>query len=460
MKQQRTFVIDTNVILNDYDAPFRIAKHHNVIIPLVVIRELDGKKNNKKVSGSVAMNARRFHARLKEELLKVTPTKEPLLKASLSLNLYIETRTFENALNIADKQSITNDILILSIAKHYTTKISTKLLTNDNNMLIQSYAHGVKAEGVDQHKASTHFTGVSEIIFGRKMVQQFHEGTDILLTSKKFPDLYPNQVVIIKMKRVKTSIGFALFRGYDKPLKKITQGTRNIRKIEARNKEQEWLMAMGELLGVSDEEKSIDLLTIEGPAGSGKTLLAVAKAIKLAEDNNVTVTLTKPLSVMGNQETGFLPGNLTEKMRPFMRSYLDILDKLDYVDMNMYFGSAPNDYMNNKDEWDHTKNDNKCGVDFDVLSHIRGRNMNGIIIVDEAQNLTRHELKSLVTRADEGAKIILIADIGQIDTPHLDKWNNGFIYVSEKMKQFEFTAHIALRKCERSRLAKAAGENL
>lgn len=458
---KKTFVLDTNIVLNDYFAPFRLAKDYNVVLPLTVIQELDSKK---KAPGSVGMNARRFHSKFRDEAVSVTPMigNSSLTKMSKTLSLYVDSQVYEDLLpgSEASKANLTNDLKILSVAMFWTSTRNVKLLTNDNNLLVQSIINGVKAESCNEYKKDEHFTGINEITIGSKVLQDFNEGHQVFLKKKKHPGLQPNQILILRMKRVKRPVGFALFGGYEKPIIPIQQGKRKILGLTARNKEQEWLMALGELLWKPTHEHQIDMLTIEGPAGCGKTLFAVAMALEMSDPGSA-ITLTKPLSVMGKQETGFLKGDLSDKMKPFMQSYVDILEKLDYANMDMITGDDIKGYPKNEEiVWDDKSMQKKPTIYFDVLSHIRGRNMGGIIVVDEAQNLDRHELKSLVTRADEGAKVILIADTAQIDAFHLDKWNNGFVNVTEKMKSLPFTAHIALRKCERSRLAKAAGEML
>jgi PhoH-like ATPase len=151
---------------------------------------------------------------------------------------------------------------------------------------------------------------------------------------------------------------------------------------------------------------------------------------------------------MRRQDVGFLKGSYADKIKPFMASYLDVLDKLGEADMAMFM--------------DEDEKDSKSSspIKFESLTFIRGRNLNDIIIVDEAQNLTQHELKTLITRADEGAKVILIGDTDQIDVSYVNKHTNGLSYVIDALKHLPFTGHIKLLKSERSRLAAAAGQLL
>lgn len=197
-------------------------------------------------------------------------------------------------------------------------------------------------------------------------------------------------------------------------------------------------------------DDDIKLVTVIGAAGTGKTLLSIAcglqKVIEEGEYNKLIVA--RPIVPMGN-EIGFLPGELNDKLAPWMQP---IFDNIDYV-------FSMEDKKKKHNHWVDLEKEGFIKIE--ALTYIRGRSIpNEFILVDEAQNLSPHEIKTIVTRAGHGTKIVITGDVKQIDNPKLDKFNNGLSYIIEKMKDEEIAAHITLTKCERSELAKITGEKL
>lgn len=404
------YLIDTNVILNDPE--YLIKTDKEVVLSVEVINELDRKKSS---DGIIGYNARKF-ARLLVE----------------------SSKTFK--FDRAEKGDLSVDDHLIALSK----KMGYTLLTNDNYMNIKARMNGVVTAKVAIDNKDMDYSGVINADVTDDQIQQFNEHGEIWLTDEQISDMQPNEIVILNHKESESAVGFAIYKGGS--IAKRVPVIKELRGIGPKNKEQGWLMSLTSLL--SKKNGGIDLLTIEGCAGSGKTLIALAAALELVESGAYeTITLTKPLAAMGNQGVGYLKGSYKDKIMPFMQSYIDILEKLDAADMDMLV-----------DEVDIKYGERKSPIKFDALTFIRGRNLKDIIILDEAASLNQHEVRSLLTRADEGAKIIMIADTDQIDVPYVNKYNNGFTYMVNMLKHHDFTAHIRLLKSERSRLAEAAGK--
>ena len=429
------YVVDTNIILNDYTNVETLSTNNKVVIPYAVIKELD---NFKKLNNSLGYNSRKFSNYIAKELNQHSDTEVLQNRHTISENIVIDTNNYSGT---ADEQ-------ILEACKCYPinegdTKV---LLTNDTNLAIFARLDHILTESYGVSDKDKEYTGVSIIEVEDHEVQTLFDDTSIKIVDG---DFHSNEIIAVKSGGKTIATGRCV--GGNK-IKLIKCGSNNFfldseTKVKPKNKEQSWLLHLMNLI-VDD---TIDLLTITGRAGVGKSYIALARAIEMVENGDFKkITLTKPLAHMGGQELGFLPGGMGEKIRPIMESYVTILDKLGYADMSMFSASDVDEKYDNK----------KSLIKFEPLTYIRGCNLQDIVIIDEAQNLSLHEIKTLVTRMDEGAKIILIADTDQIDVQHLNKHNNGFSQLVEKFKNVEFAAHIKLIKSERSRLAEVAGDLL
>jgi len=424
----KTFIIDTNVILNNYKVPFELSKKSRVILHECVLQEIDKFKNK---SGSVGYNSRKFSHSLNKIL-------DPYKKQGYTYickdyNLLIDHRDFDTDVN--------DEKIVLTSENCKRFKDKT-ILSNDINLLINAKLKNLEAETFNAHIKDDLYTGV-------RVVEMPEDQVNLLYENKLKLDgtFFENEIVVLKLNNQMIGVvrhingKFINLECNEKGfLKCKTSG------VYPRNKEQSWLLHLTKLL----DEGKIDLITISGRAGCGKTLLAVSAAIDMLEKaGKGQLTLTKPVVSMGNQDLGFLPGTIEAKIQPIMKSYVQILDKLGHCEMDMFDDG-------------NTKKISKIesNIKFDTLTHIRGQNIGDILIVDEAQSLTPHEIKSIVTRIDEGGKIILIADTDQIDTTSVNKYNCGFTYLVERFKDVSIAAHITLIKSERSRLADIAGEKL
>lgn len=232
----------------------------------------------------------------------------------------------------------------------------------------------------------------------------------------------------------------SLVRYKDGLIKKITKEAVSVFGIGPKNSEQAFMMDA--LL-----DKDITLLTVEGKAGTGKNFVSLACALEQVRSNHYdSLYFTRQTISMGDREIGFLPGDMLEKINPFLKGFDDNLALLKKINGNL-------NHINNLESAQK--------IIREPLAFIRGRSLNKIFfIVDEAQNLTPHEVKTIVTRAGEGTKIVFIGDTRQIDNPYLDQRSNGFSYLIEKFLGQECHAHVRLIKSERSALAELAGELL
>tara|TARA_R110002110_G_scaffold194500_4_gene403422 strand:- start:1537 stop:2349 length:813 start_codon:yes stop_codon:yes gene_type:complete len=270
------------------------------------------------------------------------------------------------------------------------------------------------------------------------MIDQFYSG-DPLFLPEQDTKLYPNQYLLLKDESSNKS-AICRFIDYKTPLKKINK-LRSIWGLTAKNKEQQYAM---DLLF----DRDIQLISLTGPAGTGKTLLATACGLEQvfnttsAKGGYDKLIITRPVQPMG-RDIGFLPGTIEEKMMPWIAPIRDNLEQLfgdrGALDMQIEQGT----------------------IEIEAMTYIRGRSIsNAFMIIDEAQNLTAHELKTIITRVGHGTKLVLTGDIQQIDNSYVDSVSNGLTYAVEKFKIHDLAGHITLIKGERSKLATLASEIL
>lgn len=363
-----------------------------------VLEELDKHKYD---NGEVGRNIREFARILdKNELLNIE-----FVNANDFFELGID--------------GMTNDDIIIDIA---STK-SAILVTNDILMSIKARTQGVKTQKYEEVSVlpSTCFNG---------LIDCRNQDLEVEANSK----LFPNQFKL-------TDSG--IFRQKNNKLKRLSKD-KNIWGITHKNIEQK--CAIDVLL-----DDDVKLVTITGIAGTGKTLISIACALEKAvtENKYKKILVSRPIIPMGN-EIGFLPGDINDKLGPWMQPIFDNLD---------FLFNTQNDGEKNKDAYAELSHSGILKIE--ALTYIRGRSIpNQFIIIDEAQNLTKHEVKTIISRAGENTKIVLTGDIDQIDNPKLDSINNGLTYVIEKFKDQEIAAHIELSKGERSTLANIAAKIL
>lgn len=440
MSTKKNFVLDTNVILHDYKCIYNF-EENDIYIPIVVLEELD---RFKKGNDQINFNAREFV----RELDSISDNDFFKKGASLGLNLgkmYIVTERNDEIkdLPFSDKNS---DVQILSTAVHLqkvNPKRKTILVTKDINLRMKAKSIGVLAEDYISDKVTNidifdkeHNT--FEGIDGEIIDRMYASTAGIPIEEFYFKnDIDANECFILKSDR---STVLARYN----PVTKMVQKVKKERSfgIEPRNAEQAF--ALDVLL-----DESIKLIGITGKAGTGKTLLALAAALHKRNEYK-QILLARPIVALANKDLGFLPGTEQEKMAPYMQPLFDNLT----VIKNLFSQSSKE--IREIDDLQKSGN-----LVIEALAYIRGRSLSETyFIIDEAQNLTPHEIKTIITRAGEGTKIIFTGDIQQIDSPYLDMQSNGLVYMIDKMKGQDVFAHVNLIKGERSYLSELASNLL
>lgn len=436
---KKIFILDTNVILHDSSCIHQFAEH-DIVIPITVLEELD---NFKKGNDSLNFHAREFARTLDslsgDKLFNGgVPIGSGLGKISVKLD-----REFDESI-AANFSTQKADHHILNIAYQVAQELpdrETSLVTKDVNLRMKAKAVGLMA----QDYKNDHVEDIQQLYTGTRVEEQ----VDPELISKLYtppyefpsvdltitPELLPNEFLILRGER-KSALAV-----FDDELNAI----RHVDKLPAfgitpRNAEQTY--ALDAILN-----DRIKLVSLTGKAGTGKTLLALAGALKRKKSYR-QVLMARPIVALSNKDIGFLPGDIQSKLDPYMKPLYDNLGVIQHAG-----GGSKNSQVTKLLE------DRKLVIE--PLSYIRGRSLvNTFFIIDEAQNLTPHEIKTIITRAGEGTKIIFTGDIFQIDHPYLDSHSNGLSYLIEKMKGQRLYAHVNLTKGERSELADLAGSLL
>ena len=429
----KTFILDTNVLLHDPKALFAF-EDNEVILPLVVLDELDKTKSG---IDEVARHARMVIRSLDELRLEGNIHEGVKLPHGGSLRVEIK---FHDKLPIGlDPNRMDNRIIGVALGLQEKAEIGRKviMISKDINLRVKCDALGVPSEDYNAdsvaENASLIYGGTSEINFDDALVDQFHK--DEFISTLGLGEFCPNQYVHIKSLSNPKKTGLA--RVDKDNLLKIKPY--NVWGITSRNKEQAF--ALDALFN-----PNIKLVTMIGRAGTGKTLLAAAAGISQLFDSHIykKLIMTRPVQPMG-KDIGFLPGDIDEKMKPWMAPLQDNLELLfsekgaNFLDMQREAGL----------------------IEVEALTYIRGRSIpKSFIIIDESQNLTLHEIKTIITRVGEDSKIVLTGDIMQIDNPYIDSVDNGLSCVIEKFKNHSIAAHVTLTRGERSQLATLASEIL
>jgi len=438
---KKLFIIDTNVLLHDYKCIYNF-EENDVIIPIVVLEELDKFKR-----GNDLIN---FHAReFTRELDKLSG--DLLLTANIPLgenlgNLHIETgKDFSDKVSQSFPER-TADHRILAIAEYVCGANKDKtvvLITKDINLRMKAKSLGIIAQDYENDKVAN----IDDLYKGIRILEGVNQESISKLyevpegvSSSEFnlePNLTGHQFFIMKNNG---SSALAHYNPVNKSLSRvIKQSTYG---IDPRNAEQTFAI---EALSNPD----IQLVSLTGKAGTGKTLLALAAALQ-QHKRYKQIFLARPIVPLANRDLGFLPGDVKEKMDPYMQPLYDNLTVIKHK-----FSHQSPEFLRINDMMKEDK------LVITPLAYIRGRSLSSIFfIVDEAQNLTPHEIKTIITRAGEGTKMVFTGDIEQIDSPYLDTASNGLSYLSDKMKDQDIFAHVNLVKGERSFLAELASKLL
>jgi PhoH-like ATPase len=437
----KNFVLDTNVLLYDPQAIFRF-EDNRLIIPITVIEEIDRFKKDMNETGRNARQLSRYLDELRKQGSLSTGVK---LENGGSLRVEIYEEKVMKRLP-PELREDRGDNRILAVAVDIKEKDSQTpiiFVTKDTNLRIKADAIGLVAEDYESDKVDIEelYKGYVEIEADADVIDRFHGQGSIELAGS----FRPNQFVTLRDGANSSHTAIGRYDAVQKrmlPVKKIAK--EGVWSIHPRNREQAFTLDL--LL-----DDNIKLVTLVGKAGTGKTLLAIAAGLnKTAEDNIFNrLLVSRPVFPMG-RDLGFLPGDIEEKLTPWMQPIFDNIELL---------------LSGHEMEKRRTKGYKELmamGImEIEPLTYIRGRSIpNQYMIVDEAQNLTPHEIKTIVTRAGEGTKIVLTGDPYQIDNPYVDASSNGLTYVVEKFKDQAIAGHVTLMKGERSELAELAANLL
>lgn len=441
MGAKKNFVLDTNVILHDYKCIYNF-QENDIYIPIVVLEELD---KFKKGNDEINYNARQFARELdsisdNDFFKKGASLGEGLGKLFIALPQEPSEKVQKAFIEkIPDHRILAfTDYLSRTDKRHKTI-----LVTKDINLRMKARALDLMSEDYYNDKISNKdifdkeqevFEGVDGAIIDR----MYSTAAGVPLNTLPFAkDILPNQYFILKSER--NSIMARYNPEYETVVK--VQKERAFG-IEPRNSEQSF--AMNALL-----DDNIKLVCITGKAGTGKTLLALAAALEKHNEYK-QILLARPIVALANKDLGYLPGTEKDKISPYMQPLFDNLSVI-----RNQFGS------DSRENNTIVEMQQSGQLVIEALAFIRGRSLsNSYIIVDEAQNLTPHEIKTIITRAGENTKVVFTGDVQQIDQPYLDMLSNGLVYTIDKMRGQDIFAHVNLIKGERSYLSELASNLL
>ena len=435
---KKIYVLDTSVYLTDANC-IRSFKNNDIVVPLKVLEEID---KHKKRQDSVGSQARAIIRKLDE-----LRDKGSLLKgARIEKGLGILRVSSYNPLCLPDDLDLEdsdNQIIATALSELEQSPKYKKVVvvSRDINMRVKCDSLGLLTEDyqAEQVLESSEglYTGRIEVLVDEQEIDKFYNNGEIWIDQEKYK-LNPNQFVMLISNSNEKKTALARFINHLLPLKRILSSSCRIWNTSPRNKEQQFALEV-----LMDPE--VPVVSLVGKAGSGKTLLALAAGLEQTFEKNLykKIVVTKPVEPVG-KDIGFLPGTMEEKMMPWLAPIQDNLQFLmgdDRSTLDLYV--------------------EKGKIEVEAMTFIRGRSIsNAFIVIDEVQNMTQHEIKTVLTRVGEGTKIVLTGDIEQIDNVYIDATNNGLSYVVERLKDQQITGHVSLLKGERSKVATIAATKL
>jgi PhoH-like ATPase len=443
---RKVFILDTNVLLSN---PLSIYKfeEHDVIIPISVIEEVDNFKKDLSDTGRNAREVSRILDRLR---------KRGKLSSGISLfedressgQLFVYLGNNMDILPELLVDSTDNHILAigLTLQKQFGEGRTVIIITKDSNLRIKADAFGIEAQDFEADKVDVShlYEGFKTLKVDSAVINDFYTNRSLKLSDT---DFYPNEFVILEDEKDSNQFVYGAYSSEKEAVVALEPEADGVWGIYPRNIEQTF--ALDSLL-----DDSIKLVTLSGAAGTGKTLMAIAAGLMKCtdEDEYQKLLVSRPIFPLG-KDIGFLPGDLDEKLNPWMQPIFDNLELL------LNGGIVSRKKRLASKSYQELINQGMLAVE--PLTYIRGRSLpNQYFVVDEAQNLTPHEIKTILTRAGEGTKIVLTGDPYQIDNPYIDAQNNGLTYVIERFKKDKIAAHVTLKRGERSELATIAASLL
>ncbi len=408
-----------------------------MVLPIVVIEEVDHFKKDQTEVGRNARTVSRLLDRLRTtgSLSRGVP-----LEGGGTLKVDVAAHNLDIGILSADKHKADNQILACARELLHTAKNQVVLVTKDTNLRIKADAIGVQAEDYTTDRVE-----MDELYTGHKSWEVEPDKIDLLYDGGLTPDpelhLYPNQFLTLvdQTNASHTALGrFMVGEGLLRPLKRMDAYPWG---IKPRNREQQFALEL--LL-----DPAVQVVTLLGKAGTGKTLLAIAAGLQQVVDDEAydKILVSRPVMPMG-RDLGYLPGDISEKLRPYMQPIYD----------NLEFIVGANTEARRRTTMTASQLEEAGYLSVEPLTYIRGRSIpKQYLVVDEAQNLTPHEVKTILTRAGEGTKVIFTGDPHQIDNPYVDASTNGLSFLAEHFKHLDISGHVTLQKGERSKLAELA----
>ncbi len=439
-KEKKIFVLDTSVILYNHNA-IRSFEDNDIAIPITVLEELDNFKKGNEIKNFEAREFIRIIDTLSDDisLQEWIPIDGP--KFGKFMVVY-NGKSDLDACEVFGEDKPDHRILnaALSMMKRYPEK-RVVLVTKDINLRLKAKALNIHAEDFETGKIKdidTLYTGKTLIKdLPGSVIDKIYETDYCLPEDIGIKKPVPNHYFILK--NTKSSV-LAFFNPVSGLIERVEK--RPAFRITPRNAEQ--VFAMHAIMN-----PAVKLVTLQGVAGTGKTLLALAGALEQKKEFK-QIYLARPVVPLSNKDIGYLPGDINSKLNPYMEPLFDNLKMIKHQ-----YDERDKEFKNITDALEKDK------LVITPLAYIRGRSLSNIFfIVDEAQNLTPHEVKTIITRAGENTKIIFTGDVFQIDTPYLDSESNGLSVLIDKIKHHPIYAHVQLEKGERSELANLAGELL
>ena len=445
---KKNFIIDTSVFLSDANCVYKF-QNNDIFIPLKVLEEIDLHKKRQDTVGHHARQAIRMF-----DSLRTAGSLSKGVRIAKGLGVLRVIKASEIALSELprDLSHKMSDHLILATAltiRKEQPKRKTVVVSRDINMRVIADALGLLTEDYNNSQVVENtdkiYEGFTQLLVDEELINQFYLGDPVYLdedvVTEQGVKLYPNEFVMLVASSNEKKTALSRFTDYIKPLLHIRDLKNELMwGILPRNKEQSFAFDL-----LFDDD--IPLVSLIGKAGSGKTLMAIAAALEQGlggkGDQYRRIIISRPVQPLG-KDIGFLPGTLEEKMLPWLKPIQDNIRHLMGDDRTMLEAYVE-----------------KGKIEVEALTYIRGRSIsNAFVIIDEAQNLTAHEVKTIITRIGENTKIVLTGDIEQIDNVYTNETSNGLTYAVEKFKESELAGHITFRKGERSKLATAAAKLL
>ena len=434
------YVLDTSVFLTNANSVYTYGEN-DIIVPMKVLEEID---KHKKRHDAVGSNARTI-IRIFDDLRAVGSLYDGVQIQKDKGVLTVRPSALDVHAYLPDDLSPdVPDHKIIATAmqeRENNRDIDVILVSRDVNMRVICDALGLATQDYNPDQvlssADEVYTGFSEQLVNDDVIDSFYAGSELDLSEKELKKFHPNQFLMLKSNINDSRTALARFTSPTIPLRKLIN-RKSVHGIAPRNKEQTFAM---DLLF----DKDIPVVSLLGSAGTGKTLCALSAGLEqvLGSEDYTRLIVSRPVQPLG-KEIGFLPGTMEEKMAPWLAP---IQDNLQFL--------MGNDKLLLREYLD------RGTIEMEAITYIRGRSISkAFIIIDEAQNLTRHELKTIITRVGENSKLVLTGDIEQIDNVYVDETSNGLTYAVEKFKEHSLGGHVTFTKGERSAIATLAAKIL